>query len=282
MIRGFFNFILFSSLYIAVCAVLMTWQTNDILQLEYDRLNYYCFVFFATMCSYNFHWYLTPGSLDQSERLSWNLRRRKLQLLGCAIGLLGAGWFALPLLKHWLPISGAVLLTFLYSAPKVPHKMFSWLSKIAIGKTIFLTFVWTYVTTVLPALIEGNTDTLEVLYLTGHRFFLIYAICILFDLRDREQDRQQGIRSLITWLPDAQLDKLYYGSVLLAAVFALLLAPAISIFALFSLLVPVTITAMIKRYVLAHNTDYVYYFFLDGLMMLSALLHLLWVSAGGI
>jgi len=282
MIRGFFNFILFSSLYIAICAVIMTWQTNHILQLRYDSLNYYCFVFFATICSYNFHWYLTPGSINQSERLSWNLRRRKLQLIGCAIGLIGAGWFALPLLKHWLPVSGAVLLTFLYSAPKVPHKMFSWLSRIAVGKTIFLTFVWTYVTTVLPALIAGDNDTLEMLYLTCHRFFLIYAICILFDLRDREQDREQGIRSLITWLPDTELDKLYYGSVFLAAVFAILMAPAVPLFALFSLLVPVTITAMVKRYVLEHNTDYVYYFFLDGLMMLSAVLHLLWVSAGGI
>ncbi|WP_343303145.1 UbiA family prenyltransferase [Chitinophaga niabensis] len=282
MIRAFFNFFLFSSLYIAICAVIMTWQTDHILQLRYDSLNYYYFVFFATICSYNFHWYLTPGSINTSERHGWNLRRRKLQLLGCAIGLIGAIWFALPLLKHWLPVSGAVLLTFLYSAPKVPHKMFSWLSKIAIGKTIFLAFVWTYVTTVLPALIAGDTDTLEILYLTGHRFFLIYAICILFDYRDREQDRQQGIRSLITLLPDAQLDKLYYGSVLLAAVFALLLATAVPIFVLFSLLVPVTITAMIKRYAQEHDSDYLYYFYLDGLMMLSALLHLLWVSAGGI
>jgi hypothetical protein len=26
------------------------------------------------------------------------------------------------------------------------------------------------------------------------RFFLIYAICILFDYRDRDQDKQEGIR----------------------------------------------------------------------------------------
>lgn len=282
MIRGFFNFILFSSLYIAICAVLMTWQTNDILQLRYDTMNYYGFVFFSTICSYNFHWYLTPGSPNYSERILWGQRQRKLQLLGCAIGLLGAIWFSIPLLKHWIPVSGAVFLTFLYSAPKVPHKTFRWLSRIAIGKTIFLTFVWTYVTTVLPALIAGNTDTLETLYLTAHRFFLIYAICILFDHRDREQDREQGIRSLITWLPDTQLDKLYYGSVFLAAVFALLLAPSVPLFVLFSLLLPVSITAMIKRYAHTHHSDYVYYFFLDGLMMLSALVHLLWVSAGGI
>lgn len=280
MIRSFFNFIIFSSIYIAICAVLMTWQTNDILQLRYDSLNYYGFVFFSTICSYNFHWYLTTGSPGHSERILWGQRQRILQLIGCIAGAAGALWFFIPLITHWLPVSGAVLLTFLYSAPKVPHKTFRWLSRIAVGKTIFLTFVWTYVTTLLPALIAGNTDALETLYLTGHRFFLIYAICILFDHRDREQDKEQGIRSLITWLPDAQLDKLYYGSVLLAGVFALLLAPSIPLIVLFSLLLPVAITAMIKRYAQEHNSDYVYYFFLDGLMMISALLHLLWVSAG--
>lgn len=280
MIRGFFNFILFSSIYIAICAVVMTWQTNDILQLRYDYLNFYGFVFFSTICSYNFHWYLTPGSPNNSERILWGQRQRTLQLTGCAIGALGSIWFFIPLIHHWLPISGAVLLTFLYSAPKVPHKTFRWLSRIAVGKTIFLTFVWTYVTTLLPALIAGNTDTLETLCLTGHRFFLIYAICILFDLRDREEDRKQGIRSLITFLPHTELNKLYYGSVVIAGVFALLLAPSVPLFVLFGLLVPVSITAMIKRYAQQHNSDYLYYFFLDGLMMLSALLHLLWVSAG--
>lgn len=282
MFRGLFNFFLFSSIFIAICAVMMTWQTNEILQLRYDRQNFYGFVFFATLCSYNFHWYLTPGTIHQSERISWGLRRRKLQLLGCAIGMAGAAWFFRPLAPHWLPVSGAVLLTFLYSAPKVPHPAFRWLKKIAIGKTIFLAFVWTYVTTLLPALVAGQADNTAVLYLTVYRFFLIYAICILFDYRDREADRQEGIRSLITWFDDRSLERLYFGSVLLSALSAVLLAPSIPLFVLCSLIVPVAITSMIKRYAETHTSDYVYYCYLDGLMMLSALLHLAWTAAGGI
>lgn len=282
MFRGLFNFFLFSSIFIAICAVMMTWQTNEILQLQYDSRNFFAFIFFSTLCSYNFHWYLTPGAIHQSERISWGLRRRKLQLLGCAIGMVGAVWFFIPLRHHWLPIFGSVFLTFLYSAPKVPHPAFSWLRKIAIGKTIFLAFVWTYVTTLLPALIAGQAADTAVLFLTSYRFFLIYAICILFDYRDRESDRREGIRSLITYFDDTNLSKLYYGSVLLAAVFALLLAPAIPIYVLCSLIAPVAITSMIKRYSQEHTSDYVYYFYLDGLMMLSALLHLAWMAAGGI
>lgn len=279
MLKALLNFLLFSSLYIAVCAVLMVWQTDQILMLQYDQLNYYAFAFFSTICSYNFHWYLTPVT-DASARLQWNQRRRKLQIAGCIIGGAGAAWFFLPLKDHWLPVAGAIGLTFLYSAPKLSH--FSWLRKIAVGKTLFLTFVWTYVTTLLPAIIAGNGASPDTWLLTAHRFFLIYAICILFDQRDLEEDRAQGIRSLITKLKGPQLERLYYISVLLAAVSAILLAPYIPLFVLFSLLLPVTITAMIKGYAETHTSDYVYYGLLDGLMMLSAVIHLLWVSAGGI
>ncbi len=107
-----------------------------------------------------------------------------------------------------------MVLTFLYSAPKVPHATFRWLKKIAIGKTIFLAFVWMYVTTLLPFLIADASKQgwMEAVLLSIYRFFLVYAICILFDHRDREEDRAEGIRSLITSLEEPHLDKLYYAS----------------------------------------------------------------------
>lgn len=284
MIRGFFNFLLFSSIYIAFCALAMAWQTEEILQLKLDRFNFAGFAFFSTICSYNFHWYLTPGSIRHSERILWGQRRRTLQLIGCGIGLLGSLWFFGKLYQHWLPIGGAVVLTFLYSAPKVPHRTFRWLSRIAVGKTIFLAFVWMYVTTLLPAFMSDVmlADWWDLAFLAAHRFFLIYAICILFDYRDREEDRQQGIRSLITMLPERQLDNLYYISLFIAAAAALALAPAVPLYVVFSLLAPVAVTSLVKSYSQRNTSDYVYYFFLDGLMMLSALLHLGWLSAGGI
>lgn len=281
IVRSLFNFLLFSSLYIAFCAVAMTWQSNEMLRLDYDRNNYYGFAFFATICSYNFHWYLTPGGVGvTSHRLLWGQRQRMLQLLLCALGMLGALWYFLPLQRHWFPVSGAILLTFLYSAPKLAYPPFIWLRKIAIGKTLFLTFVWTYVTTVLPAFVADRTPGLPLVLLTLHRFFLIYAICILFDYRDREQDKREGIRSLITYFDERGVGRLYYVSVLLAVVFAFPLLWYVSAWKVGTLLVPVLITAFLKRYAETHTSDYVYYFYLDGLMMLSALLHYIGYIAG--
>ncbi len=284
MLRSLFNFILFSSIYIALCAILMVWQTNVILSLDYgchsygDYFNYYAFVFFSTICSYNFHWYLTPADYSTSERILWGARHKTLQLALCGIGALGAAWFVWQLKRHWLPLSGGVVLTFLYSAPKLPQKAFVWLRKIAIGKTLFLTFVWMYVTTLLPALISCSPVTADVIYLCLHRFFLIYAICILFDYRDVEMDKQQGIRSLITMLPAGQLFRIYYFSLALAAICALLLWPLAGTAIVATLLAPVLITGLLTRKARSTRSDYMYYFTLDGLMMLSALLHFLVVS----
>ncbi|WP_111597739.1 UbiA prenyltransferase family protein [Chitinophaga skermanii] len=254
----------------------MTWQTNEILQLRYDAIDYYRFVFFATLCSYNFHWYLTPANLDASHRIQWGIGKRRLQLAFTAIGAIGSAYFILPLLQHWLPILGAIVLTFLYSAPKLPQTIFHHLRKIAVGKTLFLTFVWTYVTTVLPALIDGHAPVITTVLLSLHRFAFIYAICILFDWRDKVPDKAAGIRSLITYLDDKHLFQLYYLSLAVAGLAALcMLFFDVSIMVVLTFIVPCFVVGFLKGYAQRHTNDYVYYFLLDGLMMLSGLLHLL-------
>jgi 4-hydroxybenzoate polyprenyltransferase len=284
MLKSLFNFLLFSSVYISCCAVLMVCQTVEVLTSHhadcswyYDILLYLPFVFLSTICSYNFHWYLTPVEYSNSTRILWGARHRTLQLTLCATGAVGALFFFWLLRAHWLPLSGGALLTFLYSAPKLPQKAFVWLRKIAIGKTLFLTAVWTYVTTLLPVLISCAPVTPNVVYFTLHRFFLIYAICILFDHRDLESDKQQGIRSLITFLPEGQLFLLYYISLLLSALSAALLLPFAGIAVVTTLLIPVFVTGMLTRNARRNNSDYMYYFVLDGLMMLSALLHIIFL-----
>jgi 4-hydroxybenzoate polyprenyltransferase len=279
MFRSIFNFLLFTSIYISLCALLMIWQTNQLLGLQYPQNTFYAFVFFSTICSYNFHWYLTPGDFSAtSERIGWNNRYRNGLLVLCGIGGIGSAWFFWQLREHWLVLCGSAILTFLYSAPKVPHPAFRWLSKIAIGKTLFLTFVWTYVTTLLPALVAGNFATIPLIFLTLHRFFLIYAICILFDYRDLESDKKEGIRSLITTLAPKNLNRLYYFTLLLAAVCAGLMGPFTSLMAIISLLIPVATTALLTHKAHHNNSDYLFYFVLDGCMALSAVVYLLAVA----
>lgn len=166
--------------------------------------------------------------------------------------------------------------TFLYSAPKIPYKYFALLSKIAIGKTLFLTFVWMYVTTALPALIAGGGWTTQLTLFCISRFFLIYSICILFDYRDRDSDRAQGVKSMITWMSERNIFIIFLSSLmlfLLSTVF--LYNESFTITTIILLLVPGAIVLGLYNYAKTHFSDYLYYFVLDGLMMFSSLLTLL-------
>jgi 4-hydroxybenzoate polyprenyltransferase len=273
---SFFRFFIYSNLFIAVCAILMVNQTYDLLLHSSPDKYLLGFVFSATICSYSFHWYLTSQSLVESPRIEWLKDHRVFHLIFFFIGLIGSGIFFFFLLPYWYLLSIAAVITFLYSAPKIPHPYFKALRKIAIGKTIFLALVWMYVTTMLPFLIAETHWTIPIILFVISRFFFIYAICIMFDFKDRADDKAAGIRSMVTWFSEKGVDRLFFISLLIYAICTvLLLNYNFSVLNIILLLVPGIIGAFIYEYAKRNFSDYLYYFILDGLMMFSALLMLI-------
>jgi|SRR5688572_15956831 len=267
-----FRFFLYSNLFIACCATLMVHQTCRLLLHDKPDIYFTCFVFFATLCSYSFHWYLTPPDANSSDRMLWLTRNRNVHGVFFFIGIFGAGAAALFLMEFWKSILLAVLITFLYSAPKLPYPYFKSLRTVALGKTIFLAFVWTYVTTILPLIMSDRDWQIAFTLFAASRFFFIYAICILFDYRDREYDRSHGIRSLITWLSEKGITYLFIASLLAFAFFTMAMTQYGLSFRIFlNLLAPAAITAALYSYAQKHFSDFLYYFILDGLMATSAL-----------
>lgn len=273
--RTLFRFFINTNLYIALCALLMVEQTNSLFNLDYDSTLFYAFVFVATLCSYNFHWYLTPLSDSASPRIAWNHRYRTLLLRIYFVTLFFSLYFAWKLRAHWMPLSIGVIATFLYSAPKIPHRYFALLAKIAIGKTLFLTFVWMYVTTALPVLVSDAAWTFQHTLFCISRFSLIYAICILFDYRDRDADRAQGVKSMITWMSEKKILMVFLISLVLFVISTIALyGVSFSAFTIVLLLIPGVIVLSLYNYARKNFHDYLYYFVLDGLMMFSSLLTL--------
>jgi 1,4-dihydroxy-2-naphthoate octaprenyltransferase len=175
----------------------------------------------------------------------------------------------------WFWLSIAVIATFLYSAPKIPHPWFRALRKVALGKTIFLALVWMYVTTILPVIIAGNKWNTGIILFSVYRFFQVYALCIIFDYRDRADDKSSGIKSLITFLSEKSIGRLFAGSLLTATVAALLMLnynyPVVDIV---FLLIPCLITAILYNHARRNFADMFYYLVMDGLVALSAILML--------
>ncbi|MDP4261565.1 MAG: UbiA family prenyltransferase [Bacteroidota bacterium] len=272
----FFNFLVNSNLFIAACAVLMARHTS-LLLLHTEPSHYFlAFIFLATICSYSFHWYLSSEPAPPSPRMNWLQRNQNIYLILFIIGLAGSVFFFFDLLKYWPWLLLSAIITFLYSAPKIPNKYFRQLRKIALGKTIFLALVWTHVTTVLPLIVSDQPWRIDFSLFALSRYFLIYAICILFDYRDREDDKTKGIRSLITYLSERGIRNLFAFSLLLFFILTICLYfYHYSLITLLVLLAPGIITATLYNYARKNFSDILYYFVLDGLMALSALLALL-------
>lgn len=271
-----FNFFVYSNLFIAGCAVLMVNQSYQLLIHTAPDFYLLAFVFFSTICSYSFHWYLTSHSELPSSRIEWMQRKRHLHFIFFAIGFIGSIIFFIYLIKYWPWLIFGAIITFLYSAPKIPDKHFRALRKIALGKTIFLALVWTYVTTILPVIVSSKSWEADFYLFTASRFFLIYAICILFDYRDRADDKAKGIRSLITYLNEAGIRNLFALSLLLFFVStSFMLFYGYNLLPVFILLVPGIITVLLYNYARKNFSDIFYYFILDGMMALSSILTLL-------
>lgn len=266
------DFFLFTSIFIALCAVCMIYQTFYLFDVV-PYPDFVFFVFFGSLCSYNFHWYLTPGFYGGSYKTKWSIAHKKLHLVLFSIGLIGAGWFCIKLLNHWPWLVATAFITFLYSAPKIPFWPFSLLRKIAIGKTIFLSLVWTHTTSILPLVLRHTHWQDEHFLFVINRFFLIYPICILFDYRDREADKKEGIKSMITIFSDRNITRLFCFSlsVFFITIIALFFA-GFSLLTTTALLIPGLIVAFVYNYSKKSTSDYWYYLFLDGLMMFSAVL----------
>ena len=270
------GFIVYSNLFIAVSAVAMVHQTYSFLLDSPDNPFLLLFVFFATICSYSFHWYLPSHASVSSPRTEWTKKYRYILVILFFIGLAGALVTFFYLLPYWPWLVFSAVITFLYSAPKLPQQHFKALRKMALGKTIFLALVWMHVTTILPIVISaGPWQGYFTLFIIS-RFFLIYAICIIFDYRDREDDKKAGIRSLITYFSERGITILFIFSLMIFFLSTLgLLFYDHSIPDITILIIPGVITAALYNYARKNFSDILYYFVLDGLMALSAFIMLI-------
>ena len=252
----------------------MTLQTRQFFPADQPNYHLFLFIISATLVSYNFHWYLTKVDPGVSYRGDWTIRNRKSLLVLLLLGIAGSIYFFIPLRAHWKPIAASVLITFIYSAPKIP--VFNTLNRIARAKTFFLTVVWVYVTTIMYFLVKEIPFDKPAIFYCLSRFFLIYCICILFDYRDRDEDKRQGLTSLPVLVEGKALNVIFYLSLFAFAICTLALERyQFEPVHIVLLLIPGIITALLYPYARRHFSDYLYYFVLDGLMMLSSLCTLL-------
>ena len=265
------HFILSHSIFIAVCAVALSFQTALLLKLNFN-LFIYGFIFFATLCSYNFYWIISKLSFASKENIPGLIKKQftgYLLLFVSSIGLLYC------LLRSSIPLHfviTAVLLTILYAIPLLPVSFLKFTRKAGVLKTILLAFTWTYVTVIIPMQKDYGLLNSADLFIISRRFLFMLMLCIIFDNRDKDLDKIRGLRSLATDLKPSILRILIY------CIFALLFISNFffknyGITLSQSIALQVSTIALLVVYFYSNKKQgyLFYYFFVDGMMLFSAL-----------
>lgn len=265
------HFILSHSIFVAFCAVGLAFQTGELLHIDIS-VYLYGFIFFATLCSYNFYWILSRYAFAGNESAVAFLKKKVsgiFLLLISAIGFFICLFQASVQLNH---VVTAVLLTVLYSIPLLPVKILHFTRKAGVLKTVLLAFTWAYVTAFIPLQKEyAHLNGADIFILT-RRFLFMLMLCIIFDNRDKAVDKIRGLHSLATVLEPGQLQLLItgvfvilFGTNFMSVNYGISFTQSIA-------LQTSTISLLITYFFSLRKQGYLFYYFIvDGLMLFSAL-----------
>ncbi len=265
------HFILSHSLFVACCAIALVFQTNELLQLE-PNYRIYGFTFFATLCSYNFYWLLSKYAFNITGSWPRFIQKEKTGIVIFFLSGIGLLFFLKGLPVKSSIIITAMLLTVLYALPLLPFPILAFTRKAGVLKTLLLAFTWTYVTAFIPMQQSVAELSHEEILLNIRRFLFMLILCIIFDNRDSAVDKIRGMRSLSTDLSATTVNFLVYGIfALLFTINFIFLQFGISIAQ--SLALQISCIALLVTYLYSKKKQgyLFYYFFVDGLMLFSAL-----------
>lgn len=264
------HFIVSHSIFIAICAVALCFQTALLLRISLPAY-LYAFIFFSTICSYNFYWLLS-GYNFANQSLQSFFKQHLSNIIVFAIAGVGL-FFSVFNIQELLPvISIGLLFTLLYAVPLLPFKFLHFTRKAGLLKTILLAFTWAFVTVFIPyqQVPECNWAALAMLFCD--RFIFMLMLCIIFDARDTSMDKIRGLQSLTTVVKPAAVKFVMW------LLFAVYIFNGI-VFRVYNnqpvQIVPLLLTAAVTVAVYFFSQKkqgyFFYYFLVDGLMLFSAI-----------
>jgi 4-hydroxybenzoate polyprenyltransferase len=286
-----FDFLLFSNIFMALCAVAQGLVTFYLIGAK-PVASVTWLLFTSTIGIYNFSILLTrPKNPEQSKyrRVRWFFSHYRLMVTLTIVSLLSlAPLFFMMSTESRILLIFLGVISFAYSLPlfSLGDQKFG-LRNIPGLKPFLITLVWTLSTVLLPIL-EAQSFNLTVIsirdltILIAKRFLLIAALTVPFDIRDLFEDQQSGLKTI----PVAFGEKNAYlfCQVLLAGYVVLLFLFRNNGFTadFFAL----TMTAALAGWLIFKSTweknEYYYFFLLDGVLVLQYFMLLLFHSLAGL
>lgn len=272
----------YCNFFIALCAASLVYGTIYLLQPGVQAHWFAWLVFFCTMNIYSFHYYLKSLKPEEDNRLNW-YRKYKfiilfLMLIGCiAIGYLIITHFEILFSGKNIAWTLAIpLLSLAYSFPFLPGgkalRHIGWL------KLPLLSFVWSFTTVLLPAFYaEGiHTNSSQVWILFFDRLVFIMGLCMLFNVRDYEEDKAAGIVTPVVALgQQIILSKGKWLICLLNIATAILMIREFyfhSVLQYAAVLLPIVLLYLLFHFFRPGRSEMQFVYLHDGLMPVKALL----------
>ena len=270
--RRLFHFILSHSFFIAFCAAALSFQTG---QLAGIVVNGYLisFIFFGVLGGYNAYWLISRYSFSANHSLRSlfaSARFSFIVLLSAILGMILC-FTQLQFVLSNMVFSG--ILFGLYLLPILPLKQLEFIRKIGFFKTVLLAFTWAIITTLIPLQVSmwSMGPLVSLVFLS--RFLFMLLLCIIFDKRDAAVDKIRGLQSLATVIRPVSLHLLiafifvgYIGVNYFMGKYGMEYAQTVSLTLMGLISLVMYVFSLQKR-------GYLFYYFgVDGLMFISALI----------
>ncbi|MFD2161205.1 UbiA family prenyltransferase [Paradesertivirga mongoliensis] len=271
------DFLLFSNLFIALCAVAQAQVTYHLLGIPCDK-QVLGILFFATLALYNFSTFMAkPAEPRKSpfRRVRWTHRNYRLMITLTLIAVL-----SLMVITLFLAPASQVLLLFLgviavsYNLPlfTVGEKRFG-LRNVPGLKLFLIALIWSLSCVLLPIVELGNSQSFfvspsDTILLVAKRFLFIAAITVPFDIRDLFQDKSYDLKTIPVILGERK--SYLVCQLLLFAYICLLFLFTRNINSdFFALVFTILITGWLIFKSEWKKNEYYYFLYLDGTMILQ-------------
>lgn len=281
--RDTLDFLLFSNLFIALCAVAQGLVTYQLLGVKPEK---YIpgFLFFATLAQYNFSILLSKPKDPQKShfrRVRWIFSHYRLMISLTIVSVLSL----IPLI-FFLSVPSQILLLFLgvvsvaYGLPifSFHDKRFG-LRNIPGIKLFLIAMVWSFSTVLLPILEMENTtifhiSTSDTILLVAKRFLFVAAITIPFDIRDLFQDRSSSLKTIPVILGEKKAYLFCQGLLIACLVLLFLFSDNFD-----KNFIALSLTILLSGWLIFKSNfiknEYFYFLYLDGMLILQFLMLLL-------
>ena len=265
--------LVYANVFIAICSLAQVFVTYLVffIPLDFKNSSYLLFVLLSTYLQYNVQrGYMLNPSNQFTERSQWLAKHRKTLLISVGLCLIVVLFLCNNLSYLSIGIMvGAELISTFYYLPPFNFRKYGYL------KPILISAIWVISCGLVP-LIENNLLTENAVWFLVSQFCFITTLCILFDVKDAEEDYLNGINTYANAFGIKAIK-----SICIALMFAYFLCylffnrPTLSVLLMTGITCIITIVSVLLTNEKKHS--FYYYLWIDGLMIVQAFVFLFFI-----